>query len=97
MGKKKRIEAAVHQYFDNGKFEVFILWKNIFECRILDLHFFSLCKFKASVYSTLASLFVLGDLDVIIDVSQFYIPSVYLSIFLFVNFLLLFSILVKVN
>ena len=59
--------------------------------------FFSFGKSKASVYSTLASLFVLGVLDVSIDVSQFYIPSLYLSIFLSVNFLLLFSILVKVS
>ena len=32
--------------------------------------------------TTLTSLFVLGVLDVSIDVSQFYIPSLYLSIFL---------------
>ena len=44
--------------------------------------FFSFSKSKASVYSTLTSLFVLGVLDVSIDVSQFYIPSLYLSIFL---------------
>ena len=59
--------------------------------------FFCFSKSKASVYSTLTSLFVLGVLDVSIDVSQFYIPSLYLSIFLSVNFLLLFSILVKVS
>lgn len=59
--------------------------------------FFSFSKSKASVYSTLTSLFVLGVLDVSTGVSQFYIPSLYLSIFLSVNFLLLFSILVKVS
>ena len=59
--------------------------------------FFSFSKSKASVYSTLTSLFVLGVLNVSIDVSQFYIPSLYLSIFLSVNFLLSFSILVRVS
>ena len=59
--------------------------------------FFSFGKSKASVYSTLTSLFVLGVLDVSTGVSQFYIPRLYLSIFLSVNFLLLFSILVKVS
>ena len=59
--------------------------------------FFSFSKSKASVYSTLTSLFVLGVLDVSIDVSQFCIPSLYLSNFLSVYFLLSFSILVKVS
>ena len=45
----------------------------------------------------MASLFVLGDLDVSIGVSQLYIPNLYLSVFLFVNVLLLLSILVKVS
>ena len=54
-------------------------------------------KSKVSIYSTLASLFVLGDLDVSIGVFQFYMPNLYLSVFLLVNFLLLFSILVKVS
>ena len=45
----------------------------------------------------MGSLFVLGDLDVSIGVSQFYIPNLYLSVFLFVNVLLLLSILVKVS
>ena len=63
----------------------------------LAILFFSFSKSKASVCSTLTSVFVLGVLDVSIDVSQFYIPSFYLSIFLSVNFLPLFSILVKVS
>ena len=63
----------------------------------LAILFFSFSKSKASVYSTLTSLFVLGVLDVSIDVSQFYTLSLYLSNFLSVNFLLSFSILVKVS
>ena len=59
--------------------------------------FFPFDKLKVSIYSTVASLFVLGDLDVSIGVSQFYIPNLYLSVFLFVNVLLLLSILVKVS
>ena len=67
------------------------------EFEIGKFFFFSFSKSKASVYSTLTSLFVLGVLNVSIDVSQFYIPSLYLSIFLSVNFLLSFSILVRVS
>ena len=61
------------------------------------IFFFPFDKLKVSIYSTVASLFVLGDLDVSIGVSQFYIPNLYLSVFLFVNVLLLLSILVKVS
>ena len=61
------------------------------------IFFFPFDKLKVSIYSTLASLFVLGDLDVSIGVSQFYIPNLYLSVFLFVNVLLLLPILVKVS
>lgn len=50
-------------------------------------------KFQSTL---LASLFVLGDLDISIGVSQFYMANLYLKCFL-VNFLLLLSILVKVS
>ena len=61
------------------------------------IFFFPFDKLKVSIYSTVGSLFVLGDLDVSIGVSQFYIPNLYLSVFLFVSVLLLLSILVKVS
>ena len=61
------------------------------------IFFFPFDKLKVSIYSTVGSLFVLGDLDVSIGVSQFYIPNLYLSVFLFVNVLLLLPILVKVS
>ena len=90
--------CLLHQHFGNGTFEVFIPWETGFECRILGWQFFfPFDKLKVSIYSTLASLFVLGDLDVSIGVSQFYIPNLYLSVFLFVSVLLLLSILVKVS